>query len=279
MRLLNVTTLTFAEFHSPDIPKYAIASHRWSAGTEATLKSIQEKTDTQSFGYKKVKGFADYMKSNIADLQWLWIDTCCIDQKSSAELQEAINSMFRWYRDAEVCLAFLYDVSTGDDLSGFERSNWFERGWTLQELLAPSTVIFLAKEWQLIGHKGRGDCGRSGILMQTGKLLDERVASITRIPEAILHDYSESHNLSPEGKLEWAKHRQTTREEDQSYCLLGILGVSMNIRYGDGGEQTRNRLLKKLRPQTNNVVSHNSASDTKSLLPLLPMLHGKNICA
>lgn len=246
MRLLNVETLRFADFYSPSIPKYAIASHRWVVGAELMLSDLQEGKETRSYGYQKVKGFAEYVRSHLLDIKWLWIDTCCIDQKSNTELSESINSMFRWYRDAEVCLAYLYDVPSVEDPSSFEGSTWFTRGWTLQELLAPFVVIFLTQSWQVIGHKG-GSCGNSGISMQTGPLLDSRIATITQIPEAILQNYKESSSLSIEEKLSWMEKRQTTREEDLSYCLLGILDVSMNIRYGDGKEKTRKRLLKKAR--------------------------------
>jgi hypothetical protein len=248
MRLLNVDDLTFQEFHDPDIPKYAIASHRWIAGTEATLESIQERKNTHTLGYQKVLGFAEYVKKHIPGLHWLWIDTCCIDQKSSQELSESINSMFRWYRDAEVCLAYLQDVPTSHEMATLADSNWFTRGWTLQELLAPTVVVFLASDWEIVGHKGQGGRGRSGASLETGKRLDHQIAAITGIPEYILHDYSgNSLGLTVDEKLRWMAERQTSREEDDSYCLLGIVGVTMTIRYGDGREATRARLLKKLR--------------------------------
>ncbi|KAF2718075.1 HET-domain-containing protein [Polychaeton citri CBS 116435] len=252
MRLLEVNTLTFTEFYPPNIPKYAIASHRWVAGTEVMLSSVQDGKEKHSLGYQKVKGFAKYVRTQIPDLKWLWIDTCCINQHSDRELSEAINSMFRWYRDAEVCLAYLQDVPAVTDAAPtFEKSTWFSRGWTLQELLAPAIVIFLSEDWQVIGHKGKP---RSSVPMQAGTPLESRIANITGIPESILQDYDKSHSLSTEEKLKWMEHRQTTREEDSSYCLLGILGVGMNIRYGEGREKTRERLLKKARLRGRDIV-------------------------
>jgi hypothetical protein len=194
------------------------------------------------------------MKVQIPLVKWLWIDTCCIKQQSDRELSEAINSMFRWYRDAEVCLAYLEDVTRTNDAANFVGSIWFKRGWTLQELLAPSVVIFLSKEWEVIGHKGSSGHGRSGISMQTGPPLEDRIAAITKIPETILRDYEESRDLSSDEKLKWIVERETTRGEDLSYCLLGILDVSMNIRYGDGKERTRARLLEKVSKSRRSIV-------------------------
>jgi hypothetical protein len=167
-------------------------------------------------------------------------------QQSDRELSEAINSMFQWYRDAEVCLAYLEDVPTVSDIAIFEQSVWFRRGWTLQELLAPSIVIFLSGQWEVIGHKGQSGQARSGMSMQTGPSLEDRISKVTAIPQAILHDYREGDNLTAEEKMRWADNRETTRAEDLSYCLLGITGASMNIRYGDGAEKTRERLLQKI---------------------------------
>jgi hypothetical protein len=196
------------------------------------------------------------VKQHIPKIQWLWIDTCCIDSKNNNEVSEAINSMFRWYSDAEVCLAYLPDVTCPGDHSNadvhevikpmLKTARWFQRGWTLQELLAPTVVIFLTEDWKVIGRKGK-DCGRSGLAMETGPLLDSVIATITGLPEAVLQDHSKSRFFSVDDKLKWLGDRQTTREEDASYCMLGVTGVTMNIRYGEGRNATRARLLRKAR--------------------------------
>jgi hypothetical protein len=88
-------------------------------------------------------GMLDMPKSSSAvrkllkiGLQYIWVDTCCIDKSSSAELLEAINSMFKWYQDAKVYYAYLADISKtvegGFSKTAFVRSRWFTRGWTLQ---------------------------------------------------------------------------------------------------------------------------------------------------
>ncbi|EGP86797.1 uncharacterized protein MYCGRDRAFT_60039, partial [Zymoseptoria tritici IPO323] len=146
MRLLNVHTLAFHSFHSASTPRYAIASHRWVAGTEAAIKDVEKQRNTESLGYQKVLRFLRYVREHVPGVEWLWIDTCCIDQKSSQEVSEAVNSMLKYYSRAAVCLAYLRDVSHCS-LEAFETSEWFTRGWTLQELLAPSLVIFLSNDW------------------------------------------------------------------------------------------------------------------------------------
>nr|OQO29669.1 hypothetical protein B0A51_02574 [Rachicladosporium sp. CCFEE 5018] len=130
MRPLNIESLTFAEFQGDERPAYVIASHRWSKDSrdEATFQDVKDRRNTSERGYQKVKAFADCVKSSMPHIEWLWIDTCCIKKESAAELSEAINSMFDWYNNAEVCLAYLADVEAVEDMSGFEKSAWFTRG-------------------------------------------------------------------------------------------------------------------------------------------------------
>jgi hypothetical protein len=151
-----------------------------------------------------------------------WIDTCCIDKTSSAELTEAINSMFNWYRDAQICYAYLQDVENDEDpshpSSTFSRSRWFTRGWTLQELIAPPKLLFLSKDWREIGS--RSD-------------LVDVIADITSI-DKFLFEYGILGRYSTAQRMSWASRRKTTRVEDQAYCLLGLFGVNMPLLYGEG---------------------------------------------
>ncbi|EXK79496.1 hypothetical protein FOQG_15887 [Fusarium oxysporum f. sp. raphani 54005] len=96
-------------------------------------------------------------------LQWMWIDNCCINKSDSSELSESINSMFKWYRDAVICLTYLSDVrkNSGTTVGSQvfrsfetgEMSLWFTRGWTLQELLAPGKLLFYDTDWNYLGSK------------------------------------------------------------------------------------------------------------------------------
>ena len=164
MRLINIHTLDLSEDFDVDIPNCVTASHRWlRKAAETTFADIQKRRNTDKDGYKKLQGFAAYVRVHIPHVQWLGIDTCCIYKDSDAEMSEAINSMCEWYKNAEVCLAYLADVNTRDDQDAFRQSEWFRRGWTLQELLVPSTVVFLTRTWEVIGHKGKTGRGKTGI--------------------------------------------------------------------------------------------------------------------
>jgi hypothetical protein len=241
MRLLHTHSLNLEDFQGDNTPPYVAASHRWLSDSEATFRDVRDRRNTHSKGYRKVKAFARYIQDNIPHVKWLWMDTCCINKESAAELSEAINSMFEWYRNAELCLAYLTDVDTITSTSSFEKSEWFKRGWTLQELLAPRTVLFVTSGWQTIGYKGvvvSGDC-----LATIGRNLEETIHRVTSIPVRVLHDYGASVSLSVGEKMEWMEGRTTTRQEDMSYALYGILGVTLGANYGERHEGARQRLL------------------------------------
>ncbi|TBU30318.1 hypothetical protein BD311DRAFT_864091 [Dichomitus squalens] len=163
-----------------------------------------------------------------AGYDYLWIDSCCIDKASSSELTEAINSMYLWYSRADLCYAYLADVPSGEDPHGpesaFRKSRWHKRGWTLQELIAPSSVKFLADDWTEIGTKFT---------------LFDLIEEITGIPEeALLHAKSLG-EFSVAQRLSWAARRKTTREEDRAYTLLGIFNINMPTLYGEGSRALR----------------------------------------
>lgn len=131
MRLINTTTYELKEFLDSEVPPYAILSHRWE-NEEVTFKEFNRcsSKDKAKEGYKKIKKACNQAAED--DLGYAWVDTCCIDKSSSAELTESINSMFRWYQKANVCYVYLSDVSGPDAKGDLEHSAWFKRGWTLQ---------------------------------------------------------------------------------------------------------------------------------------------------
>ena len=175
-----MNTFDLRKFVPTRIPQYAIASHRWCQDEdELSLDAIKGKHEGYQTkkGYMKLEGFVDFVKSHLQHIEWLWIDTCCINRNSDAELSESINSMYKWYANAEVCLAYLADVEARD-LNSFKQSEWFLRGWTLQELLAPRTVVFLARDWTILGHKGTGRC-KGGIDLTCGPSLTASLVATT----------------------------------------------------------------------------------------------------
>ena len=200
MRLIDVKTFELKEFFCTDIPYCAILWHRWEK-EEVSFQDLSSGKGGGMIGWKKIEGCCRLALRD--KLDWAWIDTCCIDKTSSAELSEAINSMFRWYRDAEVCYAYLSDVSgpleEGKNINNFRSSQWFTRGWTLQELLAPDELMFLDKDWEEIGTK---------------ESLCETLSHVTGIKH--LFNFEDA---SIAQKMSWAAKRETTRLEDQAYCL------------------------------------------------------------
>ncbi|KAI0599254.1 HET-domain-containing protein [Biscogniauxia sp. FL1348] len=229
MRLINVHTHELREFFSAAAaPPYAILSHTWTS-EEMTLQSWEATPRRPGLahahqhkpGYRKIlSACAQTRAAQDQDTKtdWLWCDTNCIDKRSSAELSEAINSMFAWYRDAAVCYAYLDDVDAGSP-EGFARSRWFTRGWTLQELLAPSKVLFFDRNWKFMGDRAR---------------LSRTISKVTRIHIGVLNDRTTIYDYSVAQRMSWAADRHTTREEDIAYCLLGIFDINMPLLYGEG---------------------------------------------
>ena len=142
MHLIHVPTLKLVEYPYGDSPPYAILSHTWGSPEDEVLFEDMINGPEQA---KRKPAFqkVDYTcaQARKEGLDYCWIDTCCIDKRSSAELQEAINSMFTWYQRATTCYAYLSDVTDALEDAQFENARWFTRGWTLQELLAPSAAI------------------------------------------------------------------------------------------------------------------------------------------
>jgi hypothetical protein len=234
MRLLERTcnvngdlTLT-RDLIGDKIPPYAILSHTWwSDADEVTFQDLSGdgRAARAKAGHEKLRFCAEQASRD--GLRFCWVDTCCIDKSNKAELDEAINSMFRWYRDAARCYVYLSDVSGLGDLAA---SRWFTRGWTLQELLAPRSVEFFARGGTRLGDK---------------RSLEGQVHDITGIPVPALQGVPLS-QFDIEERFAWAEKRQTTREEDGAYCLLGVFGVFIPLIYGEGRESAARRLRKAI---------------------------------
>jgi hypothetical protein len=246
MRLLNAETFTRADFNNEStVPDYAILSHTWG-DDEVTFRDLAELPHEQLVSkraWRKVERCCT--KAREWGLKWVWIDTCCIDQTSSAELSEAINSMYQWYRQSAVCYAYLSDVDCfegkfisdgviGQGHSSFDKARWFTRGWCLQELLAPRNMQFYNRRWDYIGSKHS---------------LKERISAITHIDEygLFIPDLSV---LSVAQRMSWAARRQTTRPEDIAYCLLGIFNINMPLLYGEGQARAFGRLQEEIMRST-----------------------------
>ncbi|KAG8668182.1 hypothetical protein FPOAC1_007559 [Fusarium poae] len=195
MRLINTKSIELQFFTDDDVPDYAILSHTWDQ-EEVLFQDIGLESAKAKKGYNKLRNCCRVAEQNGFD--YIWDDTCCIDKASSAELSEAINSMYRYYQEANVCYVYLADVST---TSRIPDSRWFTRGWTLQELIAPHEIIFFDQHWQELGTK-----------TSLVRILSER----TSIPQYILSDSDDLETTSIAQRMSWAADRVTTRKEDAS---------------------------------------------------------------
>jgi hypothetical protein len=226
---------TFAD----EIPPYAILSHNWTGG-EVTYDELVAGTGRSKAGYNKIRFCGERAVAD--NLQYFWVDTCCIDKSNMQELQTAINSMFNWYQRASKCYVYLMDVQVPEEVQNaqsfqtawedaFRQSRWFTRGWTLQELLAPSTVEFFSKNCKLLGSKVS---------------LERVIHEITKVPAGALSGQQRLSEFSVSERMSWAVSRQTTYKEDKIYCLLGIFEVFLPLIYGEGEEYASQRLQEEI---------------------------------
>ncbi|KAN0102621.1 HET domain containing protein [Hyaloscypha variabilis] len=245
MRLINTKTMQLEDFTVRNIPEYAILSHTWTE-EEVTFQELTGRNDTfiKKAGYAKVLQTCILARAN--DIKYAWVDTCCIDKTSSAELTEAINSMFRWYKNASVCYAYLSDLPSrnemtelGDRVTGNDSTigydelracKWFTRGWTLQELIAPKTVQFYDQNWTFRGTKAD---------------FADNIHRFTQIDPLVLQGGGKLTILSIAERMTWASRRKTTRIEDTAYCLLGIFDINIPLLYGEG-EKAFTRLQQEI---------------------------------
>lgn len=239
MRLINVDKLRPQEFLDDQIPAYAILSHTWGSDLEEiTLRDVEQgNIDKPGAGSVKLRGCCE--QARMDGFKYVWVDTCCINKTDLVELSEAINSIFRWYKKAAVCYAYLSDVPSNqnprDDASHFRRSKWFGRGWTLQELLAPERLVFYSSGWRPLGTKIQ---------------LSAVIESVTGIPRLFLKGINHLRTASVAQRMSWAAQRDTKRKEDLAYCLLGIFGITMPMIYGEGGSQAFFRLQEQIMRNT-----------------------------
>jgi hypothetical protein len=241
MRLLRFVDqrLDLTDFSGRTVPPYAILSHRWSKdpASEVLFEDLGNNTWKTKAGYPKIVFCAGRAAED--GLQYFWIDTCCIDKWNRDERSKAVNSMFRWYQNAAKCYVYLPDVSVSSSAEdaqqsvwelAFRTSDWFKRGWTLQELIAPASVEFFSSDCKRLGDK---------------ESLKQVIHEITGIPNDALQS-SPLQSFSPSDRIEWLRNRETTEPEDAAYCLLGILNIGMPLSYGEGKEKALSRLQEEL---------------------------------
>jgi hypothetical protein len=269
MRLLHRETdgaFGFSQYYVDDIPSYAILSHTWGADEEeVTFLDIQNNTAQAKVGFRKLEFCANQARSE--GYTYVWVDSCCIDKSNNAELSEALNSMFRWYREAQKCYVYLADVYQESPKAvdaqrqpaweaAFRGSRWFTRGWTLQELIAPSTVQFYSAEWYPLGDK---------------ESLEQQIHEITQIPVQALRG-SPLSNFPTDELMSWSSGRQTKRGEDMAYCLLGMLNVYLPPIYGEGKDHALLRLQEEVAKRRGRTDYNNPKERSPNPSVVLPFV-------
>lgn len=253
MRLLDVHSYSLLTPEDSFGKRYVIVSHRWlPGGTEIIFPDMPSLTAThrtsgalqappgKEESLDKLRGACETVRADrqlaARGVHHIWLDTVCIDKSSSAELSESINSMYAWYRDAERCLTYMPDYRPGSGSPApFTGSVWFERGWTLQELVAPGRVDFYDADWRRFGDRA----SLSGELEQrTG--VQRALLQPQGTTETLMRQASVAHRMS------WAARRKVFKEEDIAYCLMGIFGVNMPVLYGEGMEGAFRRLQEEI---------------------------------
>jgi hypothetical protein len=246
MRLLKRETsgeFSLKVFDDPSKrPRYAILSHTWGkVDSEVTLDDIKAGTARNKRGYKKLEFCAD--RAEMKEIEYFWVDTCCIDQRNFTEVGAAINSMFRWYQKSEVCFVYLSGVTVltedrraehFDRDSAIRNCRWFTRGWTLQELIAPSFVEFYSQDNVRLGDR---------------LSLESLIVEITRIPQEALQGTRPLSDFDVEERFSWVENRKTTIAADKAHCLLGIFNIQMSLIYSESqdGEEAMARLRRKIK--------------------------------
>ena len=238
---------------------YAMLSHRWE-DDELAFKDVKEQSvyDLPAARFHKVHSFC--RQAGECGLEWAWVDTCCIDQTSSTEVQRTISSMFSWYRGSALTIIYLSDV-TESSVAALLDSQWFKRGWTLQELLAAKVIRIYKKNWSpfirgaVFNHK------------DIAEILDA-LETATGIEQCYLKSYSPSVE-HPRMKLTWARNRKTKETEDEAYCLMGIFGITMTVTYGEG-DYAFARLLKEIMRRTGDATLLDWVGQRSSMNSYLP---------
>jgi hypothetical protein len=237
MRLLNTRSFELRSFGPRELPDYVILSHRWRL-EEVTLKDITgcpvsdvENSARQLMGFSKVEGACKLAADDGYD--WIWIDSYCIDKESSADVDKSINSMWTYYTRSNICYVYMADIPDCEAGWGirFQKSEWFTRGWTLQELIAPVYVEFYAADWSPIGTKLERH---------------EEIAAITTIHSELLAQNRSIEAYGSAERFSWAAHRQVTHEEDEAYSLLGLFQIHMPMLYGEGRARAFARLQEAI---------------------------------
>ena len=215
--------------------RYVMLSHRWE-DKEPLIPQVRymvvynlDKSPT----HHKLQMFCKIVRD--AGFNWAWSDTCCINKDDHFVLQEALVSMFKWYRGSAMTIVFLRGVPSLAKLGALVRSIWNTRAWTLQEYVASKVIRFYTEDWtpylnlDTFNHKESAE-----IISEMEEATGVSALQLTALRPGL---------SSIREKLCLASTRQTTVVEDAAYSLLGIFSAAgIPAIYGEG-EGALGRLL------------------------------------
>jgi hypothetical protein len=226
---------------------WVMLSHRWNK-EEPAMHDIQGKDVYELKGVTNIEKLQMFCKK-ARDLgyHWAWSDTCCIDQKNTAEVQRSVNSMFIWYRHSALTIVYLSDVSPSVKSGALENSVWTKRGWTVQEFLAPDVILFYHRDWDLYLDDRSPNHKKSPIIMM-------ELERSTSINARALANFNPGMRGARE-KLQWASRRVTTVQEDIAYSLFGIFGVQLPVLYGEMKQSAMGRLLQEIVARSGDITA------------------------
>ncbi|KAF8961870.1 hypothetical protein BDZ97DRAFT_1733502 [Flammula alnicola] len=230
--------------------RYAILSHTWLED-EVTFEDWKLGRNLSGPGYEKLQRFCQVAAAEY-EVSLGWMDTICINKDSTSELDESIRSMYRWYENSFICLTYLANTTSLDDMPD---DRWFTRGWTLQELLSPQRIKFYGKTWTPLTAKEIDNDKPSYSVGATPAPIHRVIEKATGIT------YSEMVFFKPglqggeiSRRMVWAAKRTTTRGEDRAYSLMGIFSVTFTIAYGEGVERAFFRLVEQILNSYRNIL-------------------------
>ncbi|PMD39477.1 HET-domain-containing protein, partial [Hyaloscypha variabilis F] len=264
MWLINTASLVLEFVEDPETCVYAILSHTWGDGEVSFQDMANIERARKKLGFSKIERTCQLARNR--NIGYAWVDTCCIDKSSSAELTEAINSMFRWYKQSHICFVFLSDFILIDRnviSNDLPHCRWFTRGWTLQELIAPRYIEFYSQSWNLVGTK---------------ETLRKLLSKITGIDADILLSSDLIHTKPVARRMSWAASRRTTRVEDLAYCLFGIFDVNLPLIYGEG-KKSFIRLQEAIARETNDLSLFAWTAQNEDSIPVFQRRKFRGILA
>ncbi|KAK1689795.1 hypothetical protein BDP55DRAFT_757784 [Colletotrichum godetiae] len=230
MRLLSTKTTKLEVFDLENAPPYAALSHLWEHDEVRFQDMGDLAAAAQRSGFRKIESACVVAAEE--GLGYIWIDTCCVDKENEAKRSEAVESSFRTFISATICIAYLSD---DDELkpkfrNSLRRSTWFTRSWTLPELIAPPELVFYSCGWKVMGTRSE---------------LQNDLFNITAVGPFILQG-GDLAKVSVARKMFWATNRNTHRHEEVAYTLSGLFGIEMMPIYGKGNANAFLRLQEHI---------------------------------